>query len=323
VAFTEAPESALVSEFRALARAPSSASQFDIDHDGARIRVEYTSGSSSSISMSARYDTHAKDTHVRPGGTAGYRQSARRTLRAPRPMRILLRRESAADKNAKAEGLNREFQTGDASFDDAVYIDSPTTDAELLAEVFGPGVREGAAALIAMGFANVSIDDQDGRVSATLVSFSSAAERDGRAAEMVEAFALVLSGLPAVQPSGAGPKDGLAWPIVFAAAVAGLVGIAAPAAYMAMAAAVGCTVPGSEDGDTNLKPGCCEPGLVALAIAAAAGLVAMRLARAYFKPRISGRSNSAARLSTLSALAFALCAELTFLVASAVALAVR
>lgn len=91
-------ESELVAELRALGgREAAERDEFTLARDDVRIQVSYSSGSSSSLTLSALYDTHAK----RLPPSAGYRVASSGLLPAARPLKILLRPEDSGDRLAK------------------------------------------------------------------------------------------------------------------------------------------------------------------------------------------------------------------------------
>ncbi len=202
----EDPESALVSELRALARnAPDEASDtFTVWWGERAFDVTYVSGSSSSVTFKVRYDDVARADHaalVQRAGARSYRAAARGELVATRPMSIELRRESRGDVGAKREGLAVEWQSGDELFDAVVYVSSPTTDPEVLSAVLGAEVRRGALTLVELGFQSVRIDE-DGDVVARLTEFARPDAEPERGRQAVEAFADIVANLPAVTHSG-------------------------------------------------------------------------------------------------------------------------
>lgn len=79
-------------------------------------------------------------------------------VRSPeRGWEITLRRENALDKAGKLTLINREVQTGDASFDDRVYVESDAP-VEVVREALADArVRTGAAALLDAGYARVRL----------------------------------------------------------------------------------------------------------------------------------------------------------------------
>ena len=106
------------------------------------------------------------------------------------------------DVGAKRRGLSVEWQSGDAPFDKAVYVSSPLEDAEVLSAVLGEEVRRGVLELLSLGFRRVLIDE-DGRISAFLSEFAvpAAASTQGRGRAVVDAFARILSNIPAIEPA--------------------------------------------------------------------------------------------------------------------------
>jgi hypothetical protein len=106
---------------------------FVVDHAGWVIEVNYTCGSSAGLTLRAPYD-HPARTASPERALGGYR-GAVRPLMAARPLDIELRPEGRGDVAAKQQGLSVEWQSGDAAFDAAIYVSTPTTDAAVLAAV--------------------------------------------------------------------------------------------------------------------------------------------------------------------------------------------
>jgi hypothetical protein len=61
---------------------------------------------------------------------------------------VRFRRETMSDRDAKETGVARELQTGDQTFDDAVYIESDAADADLLLFLSSPHVRAAIVELL-------------------------------------------------------------------------------------------------------------------------------------------------------------------------------
>ena len=150
-------EADLLIALRKLAKADATAHDFTLAYDSLEILVDYVGGSSSRLTLSARYDAVARTSNG--------------LVRAIRPMSITLRAEDASDREAKAEGISREHQTGDATFDDAIYVDSPTADAAILDAVLSERVKSAAMELVALGFESIVIDGDDRRVTALVSAF--------------------------------------------------------------------------------------------------------------------------------------------------------
>jgi len=198
------PESELVRELRSLAEVDSDRSDFFLRHGAHSIRVSYTSGSSSSLELSIGYNAVARRDHpaLVTRASHGYREHDGGPLAAPRPLDIELRREDSVDRAAKSHGLSVEWQSGDAVFDDAVYVATSTNDSEVLAAVLGPQVRKGVLELVELGFRKIAIDDASGEVRAHLSEFTRATPSPKRGARTIRAFAQIVSNLPYIASSG-------------------------------------------------------------------------------------------------------------------------
>lgn len=184
-----------VVELRALAGAPDDAKSFRLRDGEVDVDVVYEDGSASSVTLRARYDAVAHAMRVPAGG---YREGVRTALAAVRPMRIVLVPEHHTHRRAKAGGVDREVQTGDRAFDDAVYVDAPAPE-DVVLQILGPDVRAGVLELFAAGFSRVVIDDETGHVVARCTTFPSASPTPGEGARAVRGFARLARGLPKVE----------------------------------------------------------------------------------------------------------------------------
>lgn len=143
----EDPESDLVLRLRALAQRAETSASFTLDWKGVAIAVRHIQGSGSELQLRVAYPS-----------------AAGASLRALRPMAINLRREDDFDRKAVKSGIAVETQTGDAAFDAAVYIDTPSP-AEITRCVLAPTeVRAAALELLREGVRELWIDDPQGEV---------------------------------------------------------------------------------------------------------------------------------------------------------------
>jgi hypothetical protein len=81
------------------------------------------------------------------GGDSPYRARGDAPLVLPR---VLLRKECARDRVGKLLSLNREARTGDAAFDEKVYIESDASDAEIVRLLEGEELKRTVIELLAM-----------------------------------------------------------------------------------------------------------------------------------------------------------------------------
>ncbi len=321
---SDSPESDLVRALREKA-GNTKEDRFTITHGDVFVGVSYSGGSSSSLSIYTRYDAVAKGEHAAAREGGNYRETAVPQVPvATRPMKIVMRPEAYADKDAKASGINVEHQTGDELFDAAVYVDSPTTDHELLQAVLNEDARRAVLSLFDLGLRRITIDDAHGNVEAYLSEFVVAQGKPDRADLMLDAFSRLASSLPVVRASGqvSAPAP-FGCLMGFGGAFAGVLGVAAIPLFFAIASGFDCTE-GSADGEgSSLKDGCGAPGVVALVLAFVVGVLAFVVARFFVTARLRGRSDSASRIFRLSIISYALAAEITFLVAAYIGYAVR
>jgi hypothetical protein len=305
---------------RKLASADDKANEFSFERDGMRITVDYVGGSSSRLTLTSAFDAVARPTSKE----SGYRKSAQgRVLRGVRPMLVTLREEEPDDRAAKAEGLSREHQTGDEAFDRAVYVDSPTTDEELLDAVLCEGVRAGSLELVKLGFGPIVIDDAKALVVARLDRFWPSLAEEGAAERVVAAFTKVLANLPPVEravgqhaPRSAAPKV-----LAVMGAICFLVG--APIALISIADAYHCSQ-GTFDGDgMTLKDGCGGPAVLAVLAGLGCGLVGMIIARNLARRSVAGHSDSHTQLRYVGIAAFAWTALAAFVTAAMLAFSAK
>lgn len=202
------------------------------------ITVIHNAGSSSNLRLRASYDAAARADHpalASASGDAGYRQPSRQSgvLVAPRPLGIVLRSD-------RPKEISTAHETGDRAFDQAVFVDTATSDRAVLEAILGPELRAGVLALFELGFLRVTIDEEPplggpGAVEASLWSFASAEPPPQQAARCLDAFASILDNLPKISSSGEAPKGPAAPAWLTASTAVGLVGLLAiwPACWLA------------------------------------------------------------------------------------------
>lgn len=272
-------ETALVQELRALAGV-SEGQEFDLVHEGVRMRVAYSGGSSSHLSLSAPYDSVAQR-----GPSAGYRGHG--AVAAIRPMRVALQPEHRSHREGKESGMDVEYQTGDPEFDAAVYVDTRTLP-EVLAEILTPEARRAVLDLFAIEFTTIVIDDLTGRLYANLVAFASLTPASSPGRRAADAFARLARQMPRVVaiPGRHAPhplRDGtLAVAILAVLAFC----LAAPI-YFGFSASGRC----DEDMPASQYGACLVPGVIGLVVGLVAAVVAGAVAGRYGR-RFRGRSDS-------------------------------
>jgi hypothetical protein len=164
--------------------------------------------SSGSLHFEVVFNTDSDRRHLREmvlsiGYDGAARVSAGRSpLIAIRPLAIDLHAENVGDVRAKTEGTSWEWQAGDPTFDDAVYVSTPTSEPEVLAQVLNPDVRNGVLQLLQLGFQRIAIDD-DARIIARIPAeqLKASGELD-RAQRVVAAFVRIAANVPPLQHSG-------------------------------------------------------------------------------------------------------------------------
>ena len=284
------------------------------------VRIDVTSHamqSSATVCLATPYDASARAGGIE-GATGSYREPG--PLRGVRPMQITLRAETSADREGKASGLNVEVDTGDGAFDEAVYVDSPTTDTALLRAVLGADARAAILDLFALRVGLVVLDDLFHNIRVELTGFPTLTNDDDRAVKLVQAFGRLARALPRVRATG--KRHGTPpWfgRIAAATMMAGLGGIAMPIAFLYVAQAFGGTT-GIGLSHLVIKDGYGLPRLIGFIGALLFGFLAIPTVRRWGVPKLRGRSDSRPRIRYLYGVAFVLFAEVGFVVGTAIGL---
>jgi hypothetical protein len=292
----------LIEGLRELAGAAPDTDRFTIPAKpgGVPVAVEYGTGSSYSIALFAPYGAASSSASV------GYRAVARPPV-APRPLKILLRRETEWHVMNKASGVNREVQTGDANFDKLVYIDTRTRDDAVVFVLSSPAARAAILTLLVdLEFHSIYIDNADRNIVANLVTFAPLPV--GGAQQVLESFLAVVQHALAVEEGGVKPFDGQ-WVALVALVGGALVGmpvvgsLASP--YGCWARAAGAWV--YDAGATT-----CTPPRTSLAAGTAVGLLfGLWVTRVY-----RGRADSASWRIYASLATLAIAIEVGFVLGS-------
>jgi hypothetical protein len=288
-------ESNLVRQLRTLAGAPEGNAKFVVVTNTVKVFVAYSSGSGSHVRFSVAYG-QAPQKIVPPSAEGGYRAkpTAASTLRAGRPMNILLRSETPDDVDGKRQGIAVEFQTGDAAFDDEVYINTDTPHEVLNQVLASRALREAVIRLFREGISYVTLDDDGSMISCSLYTFAHRKHDGTRAERILSAMATLALETPPVEESGElAPPPQAPW-LDWIAVAGGFILFFGVPIYLAL-------VPGrcwdpSSDGDGSslvCRPGCCEPMWQGLLL----GLLLAIPFATLLSARIRGRSDSHARRS--------------------------
>ncbi len=86
-----------------------------------------------------------------------FRGAARPRITSPAP--LILRLETQIDRTGKSLRINRETQTGDAVFDERIYVESEASDALVLAALAAPITRASVMACLDHGCTSLTLDD--------------------------------------------------------------------------------------------------------------------------------------------------------------------
>ncbi|WP_438040508.1 hypothetical protein [Sorangium sp. So ce128] len=298
------PESEIVRQFRELAGAPQGTNDFHMSTCGCPLRVKYSPGSVSSLTLSAPYPSRM--TAPAHGPLAAYRHPGE-VFVAVRPMKIKLRRETDEDRGARSRGVVREVQTGDPLFDDAVYVDSRSDPQTVLRALASPELRGGVRALLAEGIEHVILDDKAGEISALLLHFTRAPHSPDRASRVLGAFAAVVLNVPSVSTSSEQrPADVERALLIFGAVLCLLLLFIGVPVYL-LAAGQRCDFENNPGANVLFSlDGCFTPFSLGLA----AGLLVGPLLAAAVARRFHGRSDSLERSSAAYAVTLVLSVQL-------------
>ena len=100
--------------------------------------------------------THAATTNATATEMGPFRGAP--SPRIPSPAPLTLRLETRVDRTGKFLRINRETQTGDAAFDERVYLESDAPDSAVLAALVDPGLRANAVKCLELGAASVTLE---------------------------------------------------------------------------------------------------------------------------------------------------------------------
>jgi hypothetical protein len=137
-----------------------------VDRDGRRFTMKWTS---------RRKNTPPRVTITTPAGPLAQPQASHAATstkaaaemgpfrgapspRIPSPAPLTLRLETRVDRAGKFLRINRETQTGDASFDERIYLESDAADPVVLAALVDPGLRTNVVKCLELGSTVVTLD---------------------------------------------------------------------------------------------------------------------------------------------------------------------
>ncbi|MDI1434442.1 hypothetical protein [Polyangium sorediatum] len=251
----------LVEQLRALAGVSADTNTFDIvREDGRTIHVRFSPGSTDSLDVKTAILEHGSPPRAVP---AGYRNGRREgPLLVPRPMRLLLRKETASNREGKKSGVDHEIQTGDPSFDDEVFIDTLINDDLVRAILASPDTRAAILSLLRDKCHTVRIDETSaGEISLDLVEFTQPAPDQARGARIVDALVRLAASLPPLRASGEAPPMDHQAAASTAGCALGFVGLIVTPLVMFGLAPSHCVESDGEGSSLvcSAGPECCEP----------------------------------------------------------------
>ncbi len=193
----------------------------EMDEQPFTLRLSDARGSANGLELETPVEAKDAPPSLRPG--------ARPAIEG-RPW-VLLRRENWADRLGKRLRINREVQTGDAAFDDAVYLESDASDADVARVLGAPEVRRRILQLFAQGCQQVSINDGGPRLAVTRDPQASLDASAVRAT--CQDCSIIAAGLPSFRGAASRPPRWVSGPVAMvASAVAAFGGfVAASSAY--------------------------------------------------------------------------------------------
>jgi hypothetical protein len=132
-------------------------------------------------------------------GGSPFRGEARPRIESPAP--LTLRSERKLDLTGKRLELNREIQTGDADFDQIVYLEGEAPDALVLAALSDPMTRAGVLKCLALGATEILLE-QTGNLRLTLPLTSEELVTPERIAALLDALGAAAEAIPPLQGEG-------------------------------------------------------------------------------------------------------------------------
>jgi hypothetical protein len=274
---------AFLDALRAAAGEPRGSSSLEIRQDDLAVRISTESSDErAAVTLSTPYPD-AQSTG------AGYRDAPPPVV--ARPMSIQLRTETTRDVESKTRGVDREAQTGDAVFDQRVYVDTPSPDAAVSA-VLTLGARAAALRLLEGPCESILIDDDAEKVCATTGELTP--ESAARAGEMLAAFVELVRSLPRVErgPARKKPRS-----LAFLASVITIAGWLASCEFQGAIAPPECPHGGRRLVWLSTLPACFVPPLEGLVVGLVLGVLAAVAAGGPLRRRLAGRSDSSRRVS--------------------------
>ena len=132
--------------------------------------------------------------HVPTSGP--FRGDLRPRITSPAP--LTLRLETRVDRAGKSLRINRETQTGDAVFDERIYLESEATDDLVLAVLADPSVRANVISCLTLGAASLTLD-AEGNLGIDFPLPSEDAAAPARLALLLDTLAAAAEAIPPLQ----------------------------------------------------------------------------------------------------------------------------
>ncbi len=245
------------------------------------------------------------------GASSAYRDGPAPVLSAPRPLAIELRPETSLAES-KMQGVERDVQTGDKRFDDAVYVDTTTDDAVVSRLLEPAEVRDAVRELLALG-AVLTLDDAEGNVIAGVGDLDAYELASPYAERAIEAMLLLARTLPVVASSGEAKQDRFTSWMSYALPLALGAGFVL-FFFLPMLAPAACYEHKSRHAMWAWP--CLGPRLIGLLLGVLLGAAVGWLTQRLVRPSL--HSDSSKRICSAIWLAFALTADIVLIVVSLV-----
>ena len=115
--------------------------------------------------------------------------------RIPSPAPLTLRLETRTDRAGKSLRINRETQTGDAAFDERVYLESDAPDAAVLAALADPLLRASVVKSLELGAVSMTLDREGSLIISRPLRQASLLELD-QLTPLIDALGAAADAIP-------------------------------------------------------------------------------------------------------------------------------
>lgn len=198
-----------------------------LKHEGLDVTMRY-SPPAPKRSATVRFSTGIERMFLSPKGAEGpYRAGGQDPVAVldHRP-EVFFRKEGGLDGLGKGLAINRELQTGDAAFDEAVYVRSETERPVLEALLARQKTRAAVQGLVEAGFV-VYLNGPTAELTLTRVNPDAGAIMGEALEALLQDMAALVQGLPLVESTSPLPRPNRGRTMLLAAYVLGFLGLGA------------------------------------------------------------------------------------------------